>query len=80
MDPNETPLTPTPAEDTRPSQNSQNSQSSQNSQNTRPSPPRRHYSLWELVRHLDNDTPPDVTPADPTGSVLASIRPSAWPD
>lgn len=69
MDPNETPLTP--AEDT---------QSSQSSQNSQLSPPRRHYTLWELVRHLDNDTPPDDSANDPTGSVLASIRPSAWPD
>ena len=69
MDPNETPLTP--AEDTQSPQPSQNSQSS---------PPRRHYTLWELVRNLDNDTPPDDSADTPTGSVLASIRPSAWPD
>lgn len=68
MDPNETPLTP--AEDTQSPQPSQNSQSS---------PPRRHYTLWELVRHLDDDTPAD-TADDTAGSVLASIRPSAWPD
>lgn len=74
MTPDEEPLTPTPAED------SQNSQSSQPSQNSQLSPLRRHYSLWELVRHLDNDTPPDDSANDPIGSVLASIRPSAWPD
>ncbi len=68
MDPNETPLTP--AEDT---------QSSQPSQNSQLSPPRRHYTLWELVLHLDDDTPAD-TADDTAGSVLASIRPSAWPD
>ena len=68
MDPNETPLTP--AEDT---------QSSQPSQNSQLSPPRRHYTLWGLVRHLDDDTPAD-TADDTAGSVLASIRPSAWPD
>ena len=68
MDPNETPLTP--AEDT---------QSSQPSQNSQLSPPRRHYTLWELVRHLDDDTPADAAD-DTAGSVLASIRPSAWPD
>lgn len=73
MTPDEEHLTPTPTED------SQNSQSSQDSHSTRPSPPRRHYSLWELVRHLDDDTPAD-TADDTAGSVLASIRPSAWPD
>lgn len=70
MTPDEEHLTPTPTED---------SQNSQSSQNSRLSPPRRHYSLWELVRHLDDDTPADTTD-DTAGSVLASIRPSAWPD
>lgn len=75
MTPNEEPLTPTPT----PAEDSQNSQSSQPSQNSQLSPPRRHYTLWELVRHLDDDTPAD-TADDTAGSVLASIRPSAWPD
>lgn len=75
MAPDEEPLTPTPT----PAEDSQNSQSSQPPQNSQLSPPRRHYTLWELVRHLDDDTPAD-TADDTAGSVLASIRPSAWPD
>lgn len=43
-----------------------------------PAPARRHYTLWELVRHEDHDRP--APQSDPTDSVLASIRPSAWPD
>ena len=43
-----------------------------------PPPTRRHYTLWELVRHEDHDRP--APQSDPTDSVLASMRPSAWLD
>lgn len=41
--------------------------------------PKRRYTLWELVRHKDDDRP-EQPDSDPNSTVLSTIRPSAWPD
>ena len=52
---------------------------SQNSNET--AKPPRQYSLWELLRHIDDDLtePTDELP-DSNSTVLANTRQSVWPE